>query len=129
MGMPSNSDLGFAPFHILERTRAGLPGLPDLEEAIRRELSALSLPLQKLRGRRIAVTVGSRGVARVAEITRAICAWLKAEGAAPFVFPAMGSHGGATAEGQRKILEDYGVKADSVGAEIRSSMETVSLGR
>ena len=128
MSMAFNGDLHLADFHILERIRAGSACLPDLDEAIRRELSALGLPSQKLRGRRIAVTVGSRGVARVAEITRAICAWLKAEGAAPFVFPAMGSHGGATAEGQCKILEDYGVKADSVGAEIRSSMETVSLG-
>jgi lactate racemase-like protein len=129
MGMPSNVDLGLAPFHILERTRAGLPGLADLNAEIGHELTRLALPPAKLAGRRIAVTVGSRGVARVAEITRAICAWLKDQGAMPFVFPAMGSHGGATAEGQRKILEDYGVTADFVGAEIRSSMETVSLGR
>jgi lactate racemase-like protein len=127
MSMSSDGDLRLASFQILERIRAGLPCLPDLEDAIRRELSALNLP--KLRGRRIAVTVGSRGVARVAEIARAICAWLKDQGATPFVFPAMGSHGGATPEGQRKILADYGVTSDFVGAEIRSSMETVSLGR
>ena len=129
MGMTSNGDLGLAPFRILERTRAGLPGLNDLDAEIRRELSSLALMPSKLRGRRIAVTVGSRGVARVAEIARAICSWLKEQGAKPFVFPAMGSHGGATAEGQRAILTSYGVTEEFVGAEIRSAMETVSLGR
>ena len=109
MGMASNGVLGLAPFRILERTRAGLPGLNDLDAEIRRELSSLALMPSKLRGRRIAVTVGSRGVARVAEIARAICSWLKEQGAKPFVFPDMGSHGGATAEGQRAILTSYGV--------------------
>ena len=80
------------------------------------------------KGRRIAVTAGSRGIANLREIVRAICTWLKAQGAQPFVFPAMGSHGGGTAEGQRRILEDYGVTAEQVGAEIRSSMETVCIG-
>ena len=65
MGMTSNGDLGLAPVRILERTRAGLPGLNDLDAEIRRELSSLALMPSKLRGRRIAVTVGSRGVCRV----------------------------------------------------------------
>lgn len=127
--MSANGDPGLAPFYVLERTRAGLPGLADLDAEVRRELSSLALPPARLRGRRIAVTVGSRGVASVAEIARAICAWLKEQGATPFVFAAMGSHGGATAEGQRAILASYGVMEEFVGAEIRSAMETVSLGR
>jgi hypothetical protein len=72
--------------------------------------------------------VGSRGIANLPEIVRAVCGWLKTQGAQPFVFPAMGSHGGATAEGQRQILEDYGITLDRVGVEVRSSMETVCLG-
>jgi lactate racemase-like protein len=129
MDMSSNGDLGLAPFHILERTRAGLPALSALGAEIRRELASLALPAERLRGRRIAVTVGSRGVARVAEIARAICGWLKEQGARPFVFPAMGSHGGATAAGQGAILTSYGVTEEFIGAEIRSAMETISLGR
>jgi hypothetical protein len=57
-----------------------------------------------------------------------VCGWLKAQGAQPFIFPAMGSHGGATAEGQRKILEEYGITEAAMGVEIRSSMEAVLLG-
>ena len=91
-------------------------------------LSGLGLVLEKLRGKRIAVAVGSRGIASLQEIVGAVCGWLKAQGALPFVFPAMGSHGGATAEGQRKILEGYGVTETSLGVEIRSSMESVLLG-
>lgn len=117
-----------APFHILERICASVPPVDRLEDEIHRALAAINLPAQALRGRTIAVTVGSRGVASVNEIARAICGWLAAQGAHPFVFPAMGSHGGATRAGQRKICEDYGVTEGFIGAPIRSSMETVSLG-
>ncbi len=127
--MPSNGDHRLAPFYILERTRAGMPGLADLDAEIGRELSSLAVPPARLRRKRIAVTVGSRGVARVAEIARAICAWLREQGATPFVFAAMGSHGGGTEKGQRDILTSYGVTQDFVGADVRSAMETVPLGR
>jgi len=115
-------------FHIVERVAASVPALNDLAGEIHRALAATGLPAEKLRGRRIAVTAGSRGIASLKEIVRAVCDWLKAQGATPFVFPAMGSHGGATAEGQRKILEEYGVTPENVGAEVRASMETVCLG-
>lgn len=105
-----------------------MPALTDLGAETQRALTSLGLPQEKLRGRRIAVAVGSRGIAGLPQIVRAICQWLKAGGGHPFVFPAMGSHGGATAEGQRKVLEGYGITPDFLGAEIRSSMETVSLG-
>ena len=59
---------------------------------------------------------------------QAVCGWLKARGAHPFIVPAMGSHGGGSPEGQRKILEDYGVTEAASGAEIRSSMEAVLIG-
>lgn len=76
----------------------------------------------------IAITVGSRGVANIALITKTIVDFVKSRGARPFLVPAMGSHGGATAEGQRQILASYGVTEETMGCEIRSSMETVVLG-
>jgi lactate racemase-like protein len=80
-------------------------------------------------GKRVAIGVGSRGIARLAEITTALVSALRALGAEPFVFPSMGSHGGATAEGQRDVLAHFGVTEDRVGAPVRSSMETVEIGR
>ena len=100
-----------------------------VETAVEQSLSSLRLPAARLRGRRIAVTVGSRGIDRLAEVARAVCSWLKAQGATAFLVPAMGSHGGGTAEGQRRVLEQYGITPEFTGAEIRSSMETASLGR
>ena len=91
-------------------------------------MAGLGLAAEKLRGRRIAITVGSRGIASLQEMVRAICGWLKAQGAQPFIIPAMGSHGGGTAEGQRQILAGYGITEAGVGAEVRSSMETVQVG-
>lgn len=113
---------------FLERISATLPRLEHLEDEVRRELAGLNLPAEKIRGRRIAVTAGSRGIANLKEILRAACGWLKSAGAEPFVVAAMGSHGGATPEGQREILADYGVTAEEVGAEVRTEMDTVSLG-
>ncbi len=114
---------------ILERTAPGLAGLERLAERVREELSGLKLPPEKLRGRRIAVTAGSRGIADVGEILRAACGWLKESGAAPFIVAAMGSHGGATAEGQREVLAGYGITAQAMGVEVRTKMDTVSMGR
>jgi len=126
--MSTNRDIPLPRFRFLERAASSVPALvnPDLE--IQQALSGLNLPAEQLRGRRIAVTAGSRGIASLKEIVRTLCAWLQAQRAQPFVFPAMGSHGGATAEGQRQVLAEYGVTPEFVGAEIRSSMETVCLG-
>lgn len=117
-----------APFFILERTAASAAAINDLEAAIQQSLSSLRIPPAKLRGKRIAITVGSRGIDRLPQVVRAICLWLNRQGATPFVVPAMGSHGGATAEGQRRVLEQYGVSAEYIGAGIHSAMEPVSLG-
>lgn len=80
-------------------------------------------------GMRIAITVGSRGVANVARITKAIVDFCKERGALPFVIPAMGSHGGGTAQGQRKIIEDYGCTEEYLGCPIHASMEVVKIGK
>ena len=79
-------------------------------------------------GMKVAVGAGSRGIANIAEAVKETVAQLKALGAEPFVFPAMGSHGAATAEGQRAVLEGYGITEAYVGAPIQASMETVVIG-
>lgn len=80
-------------------------------------------------GMAVAITCGSRGVANIDIIIKAIVEFVKECGAKPFVFPAMGSHGGATAAGQLRILEGYGVTEASIGCPIRATMETVEIGR
>ena len=80
-------------------------------------------------GQRICITSGSRGVSNIVVITKAVVDEVKKLGAEPFVIPAMGSHGGATAQGQKGILEGYGITEETVGCPIISSMETVKIGR
>jgi len=121
--MSEHSPIG--RFLTLERTRAPEPALADPGGEARAALDRLDLHPSQLQGKRIAVAVGSRGIASLAGIVRAACQWLLAHGAHPFVFPAMGSHGGATAEGQRQVLAEYGVTPEFLGVEIRSSMDTV----
>ncbi len=113
----------------LTRVRQSFPErrLADLEATLARELPALADRLAP--GRRIAVAVGSRGIRDIVPIVGQVVAFVKERGAEPFLVPAMGSHGGASAEGQRAILEGYGITAESVGAPIRSSMETVEIAR
>ena len=79
-------------------------------------------------GMRIAITAGSRGVANVALTTRCIADFVKSRGALPFVVPAMGSHGGATADGQKALLAGYGVTEEYVGCPVLSSMEVKKIG-
>ena len=97
----------------------------ETEEQLRR----LDLGQRVKRGQTVAVTAGSRGIANIAVITRAIVQHFKRLGAVPFIVPAMGSHGGGTAEGQREILEGYGITQEYTGAEIRASMETVVVAK
>lgn len=76
----------------------------------------------------IAITVGSRGIANLPLIIRTLGEWLKSQGARPFIIPAMGSHNGATAEGQRNMIESLGVTEAATGIPIRASMDVVKLG-
>lgn len=115
-------------FCSIERTAPTHPALPDLGGTVTASLDALALDASALRGRQIAVAVGSRGIGSLREIARAACRWLIEQGATPFIFPAMGSHGGGVAEGQRRVLADYGVTPEYTGAEIRASMETILTG-
>ena len=79
-------------------------------------------------GKRVAVGVGSRGIDRIAEIAATVVQWLRARGASPFIIPAMGSHGGATPEGQRAVLATYGVTEATMLAPIDASMDVVEIG-
>lgn len=85
------------------------------------------IPKDIISGKTIAITVGSRGITGMVSIIRALVQELKACDGEPFIVPAMGSHGGATDEGQIKILASYGITEDSIGAPIRSSMEVVEV--
>ncbi len=100
--------------------------LADIPAGVRGALSAARLPIQ--RGDTVAVGAGSRGIANVDVIVKAAVDWLKELGARPFVFPAMGSHGGATVEGQRGVLAHYGITEATMGCEIRATMDVVQAG-
>ena len=93
------------------------------------QLKRLRLHEKVRPGQTVAITGGSRGVANIAAILRAIIDHCKKLGARPFVVPAMGSHGGGTAEGQNKLLASYGITESSLGCPIRASMETVIVGQ
>jgi hypothetical protein len=78
-------------------------------------------------GSRVAIAVGSRGIAGLQAIVTETVRWVRSQGGHPFIIPAMGSHGGATSEGQAKVLNSYGITEAAVGAPIRSSMDVIEL--
>ncbi len=101
----------------------------DVAGEVRQQLVAFGLAQRVKPGQRIAITAGSRGIANIAEIIATAVSELRRVGAQPFVIPAMGSHGGATAEGQVEMLASYGITEERVGAPIISSMEVVHIGQ
>jgi hypothetical protein len=98
-------------------------GITDPAAAVRETMG--QLPKPDLAGKRIAITAGSRGIPHLVEIMAAMVGQLKEWGADPFIVPAMGSHGNATAEGQLEVLAGYGITEQSMGVPILSSMEVV----
>jgi hypothetical protein len=101
---------------------------PDVQQAVSREFQRLASELSLNPGASVAVAVGSRGIRNIAIITRSVIDGLKSLGAEPFIFPAMGSHGGGTAEGQAAVLNHYGVTEEAMGCPIRAGMGTVRIG-
>lgn len=97
----------------------------DIPGEVERQLATLNLGQQVKPGQTVAITAGSRGIANIAIIIKAACDHVRRIGGKPIIVPAMGSHGGGTPEGQRQIIEGYGVTEAYTGAEIRASMETV----
>ncbi|HEX2520907.1 MAG TPA: lactate racemase domain-containing protein, partial [Terriglobia bacterium] len=100
----------------------------DIPKTVSEQIGNLKLDGRVKPGQNVAITGGSRGVANIAVILRAVVDELRKLGARPFIIPAMGSHGGGTAEGQRLVLEHYGITESSMGAPIRATMETTQVG-
>jgi hypothetical protein len=109
------------------RQRWDQPDIQDIDDATLSALRQCGALARVQPGQEIAITAGSRGIASVLRILRAVVAAVRARGASPFIFPAMGSHGGGTAEGQRTLLAELGITERTIGAPIRSSMEVVRL--
>src|SRR5438105_12943041 len=98
----------------------------DLPRAVAQALGAAALPIK--RGDTVAVGAGSRGIANIDVIVGAAVRWLRDLGARPFVFPAMGSHGGGTPEGQLAVLAHYGITEATMGCPVRATMDVVQVG-
>jgi hypothetical protein len=117
---------GTLPEWALVRQRFDPTEIDDVGRAVR---VALEPVIGRVRpGARVCIAVGSRGIDRIDEVVRATVERVRDAGASVFIVPAMGSHGGATDEGQLAVLAEYGITPESMGCEIRSSMETVELG-
>jgi hypothetical protein len=102
--------------------------LPDVAAAVRKELAASAFAARLKPGATVAIGVGSRGINNIATIVREVVAYWRAQGMQPFLFPAMGSHGAATAQGQADVLAHYGIAEQTMGCPIRSQLEVAPLG-
>jgi hypothetical protein len=116
------------PFHCF-RQIWDQPSVADVANAVRWQILQSKLRQRVRPGGRVAVAVGSRGIRSILALTRATVATLKEMGLDPFVVAAMGSHGGATPDGQRALLADYGITPGNLGVEVRTDMDVVELGR
>ncbi len=120
-------DITFPRVALVEQ-HIEMPRVTDVPGAIRAEIARLGVAERIHAGMNVAVTAGSRGITGIPYILAAVVAELKRLGAVPFLVPCMGSHGGATAEGQLEVLYSLGVTEATVGCPIRASMETVQIG-
>ena len=102
--------------------------LGDIAATVAKEFQRPEVRARVKAGQAIAVGCGSRGIANIATIVKCVIRELQALGAKPFIFPAMGSHGAATAEGQKKVLEGYGITETTTGVPVRATMDTVIVG-
>ncbi len=121
--LPFDASIAVPELHEVELDVPTAPAVPDVEGAAAEAVVA-TLAADVTPGMTVAVGAGSRGLTNRVELLPGTIAGLRALGAEPFVVPAMGSHGGARAEGQRAMLEHLGIDESTVGAEIRATMET-----
>ena len=117
------------PRMVHVRQKFDLPRVTSVSKTVAEEFQRPEVRARIKPGMTIAVGCGSRGINNIAECAKQVVAELKALGAKPFIFPAMGSHGGATAEGQREVLEGYGITEEAMGCPVRSQMDVVEVGR
>ena len=110
------------------RLDARQPQIENVEQALREELLNCKAMEGIRPGDTVALAVGSREISDMALIVRTVAEEVRSRGGDPFIIPAMGSHGGATAEGQEEVLRHFGITEEAVGAPVRSSMETVKIG-
>src|SRR5262245_29158873 len=108
------------------RQRFDVPAPIDARATIMRELETLRPRIKP--NAEIAIAVGSRGITDIRGIVETLVKGIKALGAKPFIIPAMGSHGGATAEGQREILAEYGISEQTLNVAVRPAMDVQTLG-
>ena len=104
------------------------PIIEDVAACVRSELTSAKIAKTIQPGMQVAITAGSRGISNIRLILREVVSFCRERGAQPFLVPAMGSHGGAAAEGQRAILTSYGVTEEFCGCPIRAAMDTVQIG-
>ena len=115
------------PKMIRIRQKFEAPVVKDIGHEISSQVIGLGLEKQISGGESVAVACSSRGIANYSTIVKATIQSLKKMGLDPFIFPAMGSHGAATAEGQKKVLENYGISEKTMGVPIRSSLEVKQI--
>lgn len=104
------------------------PEIANVREETEKILAKYNFKNRISPGNKIAITAGSRGIANIVEIMAQVVEEVKKCGGEPFIIPAMGSHGGGTAEGQRALLESLGITEESVKAPIRATMDVVQIG-
>ncbi len=103
--------------------------IPDVAAEVRRQLAQSGFAARLKPGSRVAIGVGSRGIHNIATIVRSVVRYWKDQGMEPFLFPAMGSHGAASAEGQADVLAHYGIIEETMGCPVVSRLDVVSLGK
>lgn len=118
-----------SPNMVRLRQQFERPRVTDIPSTVRQTLQRLGLSARIKPGQTVALTAGSRGIANIPVILKAAALFLQDLGAKPLIIPAMGSHGGGTAEGQRAVLESYGITEGFVGCPIKASMEVITLAR
>lgn len=104
------------------------PRVNDIADAVRDEIARINPSSVIKPGQTVAIAAGSRGVANIDTIVKTVVEEMKAIGAVPYIVPAMGSHGGGTAEGQTQVLAGYGITEGTMGCPIKSSMDVVQIG-
>ena len=119
--------MSFSPLLLVKQSFPDR-SIADVPEEVRKQLSASGFSNRLAPGSKVGIGVGSRGISNLSTIVRAVVDYWKAAGMQPFLFPAMGSHGAATAQGQADVLAHYGVNESAMGCPVVSQLEVVSLG-
>ncbi len=127
--IPQLAEAVLPAVHRVRLRQPTAPAIADIEATVQAELAKSAELAALARGSTVAIAVGSRGIADLALLVQSTVGWLRQQNHTPFIVPAMGSHGGATAEGQAGVLRKLGIDEARMGAPVRTSMATVELGK